>query len=381
MKISIAGSTSRNGMKTVDEFLKFSQDCGRICYSEKNFEELLEEPINEKLIGKMKKSGHHSVFGHIDLVLYLDGLPKIFAMVLNNEKLYNTSEKSARYTVMKELNPLQKEKYDKWSEIFVPIIGAEFPKLADEKKIDIAVKKLCQENARYMTSVFTPTKMAHKVDLRQLNFLRYEFEKIINEKSQDGTPFEKKLIPHLQSFLDQTSQFKMPGLENQTSRRLSLFDYGTFKEQFGTVYSRNNKLSFAGLAQAHRHRTIDYRITQPIEEDADKKDFFVPAFIRGKKDLEQEWKKDLRKIGKDDYPQAQLLYINERSTKENFRSKQILRLCGHAQYEIMESTKETSEIYGKHDSDIAKWSKPKCAQGMGCADICAWGKKGIERII
>ena len=33
------------------------------------------------------------------------------------------------------------------------------------------------------------------------------------------------------------------------------------KKSFGEVYSTSYKMSFAGLAQAHRHRTINYRIT------------------------------------------------------------------------------------------------------------------------
>ena len=47
-----------------------------------------------------KENKHHSVFGHDYISLYFEGIPKIIAMMINNEKDYNTSEKSGRYTVM-----------------------------------------------------------------------------------------------------------------------------------------------------------------------------------------------------------------------------------------------------------------------------------------
>ena len=42
---------------------------------------------------------------------------KILAMIINNEKDYSTSEKSARYTKMK-LSLKEQEIYDKWMSIF-----------------------------------------------------------------------------------------------------------------------------------------------------------------------------------------------------------------------------------------------------------------------
>lgn len=43
-------------------------------------------------------NGHHSVYDHINLSFNLQNIPKILAMVLNNEHQYTTSEKSVRYT-------------------------------------------------------------------------------------------------------------------------------------------------------------------------------------------------------------------------------------------------------------------------------------------
>ncbi len=75
-----------------------------ICYDKQVYNHLLEEDT-EKTIRRTNLtmgSGHHSVYGHSDVILYLQGIPKILAMVLNNEHAYNTSEKPARYTPVEQ---------------------------------------------------------------------------------------------------------------------------------------------------------------------------------------------------------------------------------------------------------------------------------------
>ena len=86
MKIKLIGST--NNYKTKKEFLKFSRACGRQCYSGKDFDDLENELYNYRLVDSMLKSGHHSVFEHINLTFSMKGLPKALAMILNNEKQY-----------------------------------------------------------------------------------------------------------------------------------------------------------------------------------------------------------------------------------------------------------------------------------------------------
>ncbi|MBO5954396.1 MAG: FAD-dependent thymidylate synthase [Clostridia bacterium] len=141
-----------------------------ICYMPDNFETLNNEDIN-KTINRAKsamENVHHSVFEHSYITLYLENIPKLFAMLLNNEKVYTTSEKSARYTKM-ELVGKQKQLYDKWVEKLCVLIENRYgnQQYFDEKRI----KKLAMENARYFTSVMTPTSMAYTVSFRQLNYL------------------------------------------------------------------------------------------------------------------------------------------------------------------------------------------------------------------
>ncbi|MAH03187.1 hypothetical protein CMI39_00160 [Candidatus Pacearchaeota archaeon] len=175
----------------------------------------------------------------------------------------------------------------------------------------------------------------------------------------------------------QVKPFRIEGLDNQTDRHLSLFSKKKVEEYFGDVYATSYKLSFAGLAQAHRHRTIDYGIFGGNELGSPE-GFFIPKIVPGWEI--GEWLNDLRKIAKDDFPQAQLLNINERGIKEDSKSKMMLRLCGHAQYEIMENTKETTKKYAEHDSEIYVGKKPLCTP-TGCKG-CNWGNKyGINRIV
>ncbi len=373
MEINLIGST--NNMDALDEMLEFSRNCARVCYSEKDFEELQEEKPDLKLTERLLKSGHHSVFEHINLTFNMKGIPKILAMVLNNEKQYATSEKSARYTQMSEIDERQKEKYDKWKAILIPEINKVFPNLKDKKIREISIKKLAQENARYMTSIFTPTKMIHTVNLRQLNFLIYEFENFIKKYQCGEKVLKTRLTGSMNEFLKQTDFLKINGLENQTDRHLSLFNKKKVKEHFGDTYSTNYLMSFAGLAQAHRHRTINYHISDGIQNES-KLGFFVPDILP--ENLKEEWVKDLKKISEYDFPQAQLIRINERGIKEDFKSKRTLRECGHAQYEIMKNTLETSLKYSFVDDEIIFDEKPKCTP-KGCKG-CHWGNKyGIKR--
>ena len=389
MEIKLIGIT--NNLQTQEEMLKFGQSCGRQCYSGKDFEELYAEPYKSELTeGRLLKSGHHSPFEHVNLTFSMKGIPKALAMVLNNEKQYATSEKSARYTIMKDIQPRQRELYDKWMGIFEKLITGEypeskFPKLyAKGSDNKTALQKLAQENARYMTSVFTPTKMDHTMNLRQLNFIIDELKKYdsVCRHKNGGTfkPFELSLWAFLPEFLDQLKQYKIPGLENQTDRHLSMFNFQEKPEHFSDVYSTNYFISFAGLAQADRHRTISYNMQTPEKEAP--YGFFVPKLIHNT-GLDRDWIKDLAQLATGGvFPQAQLVRVRERGNIEDFRSKCILRLCGHAQNEIMENTKQTAKRYAVHEPEVTRWIAPKCQQGIPCRGSCIWGGElALERLV
>ena len=80
--------------------IKLSGLYAGICYDKEGLNHLMQEP-ESKTTGRANmtmSNAHHSVFDHVTINLNIQNLPKILAMVLNNEHQYNTSEKSARYT-------------------------------------------------------------------------------------------------------------------------------------------------------------------------------------------------------------------------------------------------------------------------------------------
>ena len=68
-----------------------------VCYNKDDFNKLLNEDKEKTKKRAMMtlNNGHHSVFGHTHITLNIENIPRILAMILNNEKEYNTSEKSA----------------------------------------------------------------------------------------------------------------------------------------------------------------------------------------------------------------------------------------------------------------------------------------------
>ncbi len=374
MKIKIIGSTKVGYELPKEEALNFSGKSAGICYLPDTLETLFSEP-EEKTIRRYKMnldSGHHSVFGHATYNLSLEGIPKIIAMILNNEKIYNTSEKSARYTIME---PSEKEKalYEKWIEIYKKVISKEYQNIEEKR-----VQKLSQENARYLISVFTPaTVMEYTVSFQQLNFIISWFEDYIEKEPENS--FSKQLKKAMREFLKALPDLKVEKLNPRLKGKpLSIFASRERKEEFGENYCTTYLASFAELAQAQRHRTLYYEISF-----LDKAKYYVPPIIRGT-EHEEEWLKDISSL-EEYYPQGMLLKINERGTVENFVLKCTERLCGAAQLEIMEQTKETLIKYleaTKNDEAIQNYLLPyskgaRCTfPGFKCNMPCVFGGKG-----
>lgn len=374
MKTKVIASTKVGYVLPKEEALDFSGKSAGICYLPDTLETLFAEPAEktERRVNGNLQSGHHSVFGHATYNLAFEGIPKILAMILNNEKIYNTSEKSARYTKME---PSEKEKvlYEKWIDIYKEVISKEYPNF-DEKK----VQKLAQENARYLISVFTPaTIMEYTVSFEQLNFIISWFEYYI--ENEPATTFSVQLKFAMKKFLKELPDLKVEKLNpRMKGTKLSLFAKRDRKEEFGENYCTTYLASFAQLAQAQRHRTLSYEMSL-LEEPK----YYVPKIIKAT-DLEEEWLKDISSL-EDHYPQGMLIKVNERGTVENFVLKCTERLCGAAQLEIMEQTKVTMNKYldaVKDDPVIENYLLPyskgaRCTfPGWKCNSPCIFGGKG-----
>lgn len=381
MKIKVIASTKVGYNLPKEEAIDFSGKSAGICYLPDTLETLfaeLPEKTQRRINGNIK-SGHHSVFGHPTYNLYLEGIPKIIAMILNNEKLYNTSEKSARYTRM-EASPQEKELYEKWILIFKERILLKYPNF-DEKK----AQKLAQENARYLISVFTPaTSMEYTVDFRQLNYIINWAKDYIEQVSNNE--FSVKVKASFIEFLQAMPDLEVEGLDSKTKNRtFSLFaQRKNRKEEFGENYSTNYLASFAQMAQAQRHRTLYYEMGL-----LEKAQYYVPPIIKGT-ELEEKWLEDISSLEKF-FPQGMLVQVNERGTIENFVLKCTERLCGSAQLEIMEQTKITMLKYLesiKEQPELYNYLLPyskgaRCTfPGWECNLPCIFGaKNAMNRII
>ncbi len=381
MNIKVIASTKVGYVLPKEEAVDFSGKSAGICYLPDTVETLFAEApekTNKRASGNIK-SGHHSVFGHPTYNLCLEGIPKILAMILNNEKIYNTSEKSARYTHMQP-SPQEKELYEKWIEIFKTQISLKYPNF-DEKR----VLKLAQENARYLISVFTPaTVMEYTVNFGQLNYIINWAKDYIENSNKDA--FSLKLKEVFKEFLKAMPDLEVEGLDSRTKNRsFALFaQRKTRAEEFGENYCTTYLASFAQLAQAQRHRTLAYEMTL-----LDNAQYYVPPIIRNT-ELEQKWLKDISSL-EEFFPQGMLVQVNERGTIENFVLKCMERLCGAAQLEIMEQTQQTMQKYLEATKNkpelynyLLQYSKgARCTfPGWKCNSPCIFGgKDAMKRII
>lgn len=382
MKVKIIGSTKVGYELPKEDAMNLAGKSAGICYLPDTLDALFNEP-EEKTMKRAKRtleSGHHSVFNHPHYNFALEGIPKILAMVINNEKMYSTSEKSARYTKM-ESSQEEKELYEKWIEKYKEVILKEYPNF-DEKR----VQKLAMENARLLISVFTPaTIMEYTTNLGQINYIMRFMENFIKDDSKN-TPFYIKLKEVFKEFLAAMPDIKIDELNaDAKQRKLSLFAERKRKEEFGENYCTTYEVSFAEFAQAQRHRTLNYEMSF-LEENK----FFVPPIIKGT-ELEEEWLKDIKSLEKN-FPQGMLVRVTERGTVENFVLKCSERLCGAAQLEIMRQTRDTMQKYLEATKNTNKeiyeyllpYSKgPRCTSpGFKCTSPCIFGPKGaFERKI
>lgn len=375
MEIKVIASTKVGYVMPKDEAVDFSGKSAGICYLPDTVETLFAEApekTQRRADGNIK-SGHHSVFGHPTYNLCLEGIPKILAMILNNEKIYNTSEKSARYTHM-EPSPQEKELYEKWIEIFKEQILTQYPKFEDKRAL-----KLAQENARYLISVFTPaTVMEYTVNFGQLNYI-INWAKDYIKNAEENT-FSIKLKETFKEFLATMPDLEIEGLDSRNkNRNFSLFAQRKNRnEEFGENYSVTYLASFAQLAQAQRHRTLSYEITL-----LDEPKYYVPPIIAGT-NLEKEWLKDISSL-KEFFPQGMLVQVNERGTIENFVLKCMERLCGFSQLEIMQETKNIMNKYleaTKDKPELYQYLLPysrgaRCTfPGWKCDSPCVFGGYG-----
>ena len=177
-------------------------------------------------------------------------------------------------------------------------------------------------------------------------------------------------------------------MNNEKHRQFSLFgeNLAQKKDVFSDVYSTTYEASWAYLAQAQRHRTLDYQM-QRLNSLNESKEFkcFIPPIIKDNSELVAEWIEDMKSV-KDLHPQGELILINEIGSYENFILKCKERLCSAAQLETMLKTKEILTQYNKAlissndplKEDIKQYlNGARCTfKDFECKDHCQF-KEGI----
>ena len=336
----------------IDKSLDICGKIGGVCYNKEGFDALLHEPVTrtQNRIKATIENGHHSVYDHIYISFNMRNIPKLLAMVFNNEKQYTTSEKSARYTKVASqsnasISPLEAELYDKWVDIFKVKIKETYPNELEDRK----VSKLAMENARYLVTSFMPTTFIYTTSLRQINILAAFMEEYI-ENAKD--PFEKKLAESMTEVYNELVRLNVldPRLmTNYKQRSFSLFgkDFDKKEEYFGDVYQMKYDSSIACLAQAQRHRTLDYQ----MERYNDERKFFIPPIIEKDPLLRKEWLLDMEKVA-GVTPQGEKVKVVESGKYEDFKLKLKERLCTAAQLEINDLTRDNLLRY--RDALVAK---------------------------
>lgn len=366
--------------------LLFSGRIAGVCYDKEGYEHLEKEDISntQKRINNTLENDHHSVYDHIMINFDIVGIPKILAMVLNNEHQYTTSEKSARYTDVTYKNgSILTERevtlYNKWNERFKELIKENYPDFTNFK-----IKTLAQENARYLITVFVPTEMVYSTTLRQINYIASIMQKYIEEHNESNDYLEKNLSLCMNNFIKELDRLNVLDerlMHNSKNRNISLFgkDLEKREEIFSHIYSVNYEASYASLAQAQRHRTLFYQM-----ERMDEKKYFVPPILNKKEEYIKEWTQDIKSVS-NVVPQGEIILINETGTYDNFILKTKERLCTAAQLEVMKATRDTllkyKDALEKNDNylkeDIKKYVKgARCTFGYNCTKKCNF-KEGI----
>ncbi len=359
MRLTVLASPKPGYIMPLEEALVLTGQEGNICYMKEDIATILAEPVANSLRRAKNNiaDGHHSVADHVHYCLAFEGIPKIEAMILNNGKDYDSSEKSGRFTEMKASKE-EEAIYHEWIDILIREILKVYPQL-DET----TARKRAQENARYMMSVFTPaTTLGHTLSLRQINYLIGYCDKFIEMPTAD--PFLNKLKPFLSDLRESLSIFDIPELrdnkayiwallndfpEDETAEGgepsllgpgkgygFSLFARRKRDENIGESFCINSTGSFAMLAQLQRHRFMMH--DEMLLPDLDNFRFFTPPIIADP-GLLRKWEEDITSV-KGNYPQGMLLDICSVGFVDSFVRLSQERLCGAAQYEICMWAKE-----------------------------------------
>lgn len=391
IEAKIIAITNEVGQQEKDTNLYvFGGKMAGICYMQENYFDSkihdAEGALNRANL--VNGSGHHSVFDHTNITFQLSGIPKILAMVLNSTEQYTTSEKSARYTQMKPETQLEVEIYNKWVKKFEDRITELYSDRIDDK----TRHKLAMENARYLTSVFTPTHMAWTTSYRQVEYIIEWLERLADGCTGKQGDFNKKLAggaTELREALADCVQ-GLAVIKDNKDRDIEFMPFQVFdtyedvQESILDVYQITYKVSFSSLAQLQRHRTIHCEMYFK-GETAQEYGVFIPPIIRDT-EMAEEWVADFNQVAYC-FPQGTLVRVVEQGRAIKFFDKCKERLCGRAQLETSLNCKEQLQKFIDNRDKLSQRTRQQLdkivkdqeiltkgkMEGMKCSEGCTWG--------
>lgn len=357
-----------------------------VCYMNKPFENIaMDIDKCKNRFEDTKAKGHHSVAEHNHLTLLIEDSSKLFAMILNSVRAYNTSEKSGRYTKI----GAEDENYTKWYNIIKSYL---IEKGVDEN----TANRTASENARMQLSILHQgTTFVYTTSYRMLGYLAYYCEdlaiKLDNTELQDTV-----LIDELECFAHYIK--KALGIDYKNNKP-SEIDFiidacsepkrkmllNSFASIGGIAYNYAFDISFTGAAQFERHRTLKYNMyigkqekdvlndktlnylaEKSREEWREACPYYIPSVITemGK---EEAWVSDMQEVK---LPQGMKVALIERGTVEDLVLKAQERICTRAQEEVRNLTiKQLKSIYENGTVYVKEY-----LEGCGAIKLMAEGK-------
>jgi hypothetical protein len=160
---------------------------------------------------------------------------------------------------------------------------------------------------------------------------------------------------------------------NRKQRDFSLFKYaGVTEEKFDSVYQAKYDISYMGIGQLLRHRSIDYSIRR--HEDPE---FYIPAIIQDDQALVELWLEDMASVDHNVVLGGKVT-VNERGNVDTFVLKMFERMCVHTQEEVFATENKLALRFYKalrenESRDALKLEKclsMRCFNGYKCPNPC-----------
>lgn len=372
-----------NGNQKLQDHIR--QYCGTIggeCYSTDGMPVLASQPKEKAFVraDNCANGGHLSVYGHFVATIEIVGLSKAMCMLLNSTHIYNTSERSMRYTNMKNACTEEDLKlYDKWKEIFVNKITETYGKKYPEVFTKSQITKKANENARYIISTYYKTRMVYTTDIRELtNISRtIDYYLSLNDKMPPLLKGMKDELIEFNTLLKGTG-FVFNSFNDQREKEFPILskENKIIKPYYGDCIADTYKMSLSCTAQLERHRFLN--VSMAFDESPE---YYIPEILKDDEKLVEDWLKDCESV-KDRFPGATLVNVNEIAPAELIIKKDFERLCTGAQQEICISCLEQAKRIAKNmnesnhhlKEDFSKLIGSKCLwkEGFKCPTPCGF---------